>query len=45
MITKVQTFQDVIKITGTKQGQQVTRGYLFVPLRQALKEFNNFINK
>ena len=43
MITRIQTFRDVIKITGTKQGQQVTRGYLFVPLRQALKEFQLFI--
>ena len=43
MITRVQTFRDTIKITGTSKGKQVTRGYLFVPLREALKEFQSFI--
>ena len=43
MITRIQTFRDTIKITGSKQGKQVTRGYLFVPLREALKEFQSFI--
>ena len=42
MITRIQTFRDVIKITGIKQGKQVTRGYLFVPLREALKEFQEY---
>ena len=42
MITRIQTFSDVIKITGTIKGKQVTRGYLFVPLREALKEFQEY---
>jgi hypothetical protein len=43
MITRIQTQQDVIKITGTSKGKRVTRGYLFIPLRVALKEFQTFI--